>query len=256
MSDQVQHDLHPAIEKSHEVFDTVWKTLPVDQKEAIKELVQAIGQLEDRVGEMLLEAPRFSEPIYEAHTNTHGSLVSPRENGAGVVWEIVARGDTPAEILDRMILVQVYANDRGFIPSDKYVDQRRQERGDSQVSDTVKYGLPPTSPVMTSQPVIQNGQQTMMTQLTKIAAGPLSDRDTTLVYKGMTGKSKHLVNIYLDSGNAALQKLTILGLDPNQPSSLFVKGVTEIPTPGWTCLVGLTEDGKWANKILDITPVK
>ncbi len=96
----------------------------------------------------------------------------------------------------------------------------------------------------------------MMTQLTKIAAGPLSDRDTTLVYKGMTGKSKHLVNIYLDSGVAALQKLTLLGLDPNQPSTLFAKGVTELPTPGWTCLVGLTDDGKWANKILDITPVK
>ena len=200
------------------------------------------------------EPPRFPDSRYVAFTSQHGSLTLPHD-GAGVLWELTTRADSIEETLRQMIVLEKTAISLGFIPADKYIDQRRQER-DTSVNNQAAVSFPHSAPpVVMSQPV-QNGQQTMMTQLTKIAAGPLSDRDTTLVYKGMTGKSKHLVNIYLDSGNAALQKLTILGLDPNQPSSLFVKGVTEIPTPGWTCLVGLTDDGKWANKILDITPVK
>ena len=207
MSAQVQHDLHPAIVKSHEVFDTVWKTLPAEQKEAIKELVQAIGQLEDRVGEMLLEAPRFAEPIYEAHTNTHGSLVSPRENGAGVVWEIIARGDTPTEILDRMIVIQGFAQERGFIPADKYVDQRRQER-----KDTIPFSFDDnkperyldqrqqTPPVVTSQPtgsqapIDTNGHPSTPAQ--SIVAAPMSDKKPDLIWKIRTSKSKFPVPIY------------------------------------------------------------
>ncbi len=224
-------------------------TLSKDKEKAIFLFAEVANEIEALDSKVIdpPDPPRFDQPRYVLFTSQHGSLVLPTGDGAGVLWELTTRADSIEEILRQAITAQKRALGLGFIPVDTYIDQRRQERTDN---------IPQIAPSVVTSQLPTNGQQTMLTQLTKIAAGPLSDRDTTLIYKGMTGKSKHLVNIYLDSGAAALQKLTLLGLDPNQPSSVFVKGVTEIPTPGWTCLVGLTDDGKWANKILDITPVK
>ena len=256
MSDQVQHNLHPAIEKSHQVFDTAWKTLPSEQKEAIKELVQAIGQLESQVLDRMesQDPPRFSEPIYEAHTNTHGSLVSPRENGVGVVWEIIARGDTPGEILDRMILVQVYANDRGFIPSDKYVDQRRQERGDN-----IPQMTPPVVPLqgparlVTSQlsgSIDTNGHPSTPAQ--SIVAAPMSDKKPDLIWKIRTSKSKFPVPIY-----EAIEDVKPALITEGVDLSTFVTSegkLREYQLSGWVAFYEQSEKG-YPSKIVKLVKV-
>jgi len=193
MSDPVQHNLHPAIEKSHAVFDTVWKTLPADQKEAIKGLVQAIGQLEqeqekaDLLLSNPLDPPRFPDSRYVAFTSQHGSLVLPTGDGAGVLWEITVRADSTMELFGQIQAIQQIALKVGFIPADKYIDQRRADRVDSQPT----YQAPP---VVTSQPQSANGHPS--TPALSIVAAPMSDKKPDLIWKIRTSKSKFPVPIY------------------------------------------------------------
>ncbi len=234
-------NLHPAIVKSHEVFDTVWKTLPPEQKEAIKGLVQAIGELGSQVSQFEniddSDPPRFSEPRYVAFTSQHGSLVFPTENGAGIVWELTTRADTIEETLSQMVMAQKTAIGIGFIPADKYVDQRRADRG-------------ATSQVVTSQPgqpTDTNGHPSTPAQ--SIVAAPMSDKKPDLIWKIRTGKSKFPVPIY-EAIEGVKPALMSEGVD----LSTFVTHegkLREYQLSGWLALYEQNEKG-YPSKVVQL----
>lgn len=167
-------------------------TLLAKDKEAglklFSEVASEIEALENKVIDPP-DPPRFYEPRYEANTNQHGSLVLPTEEGAGIVWELTTRADTIEETLRQMIVAQKTAIGLGFIPADKYVDQRRQDRGVPQMSGPVSMSKPTTYTQDT------NGHPSA--PATAIVAAPQSDQKPDLIWKlRIPGKSKYPVPIY------------------------------------------------------------
>ena len=249
-----QSNLHPAIEKSHEVFDTVWKTLPPEQKEAIKGLVQAIGQLETQVLPPIDSQgpPRFPDSRYVAFTSQHGSLVLPTGDGAGVLWEITTRADTVQELFGQLKAAQDVALHIGFLPADRYIDQRRQERTDSQPGyQTLSVATPGSSQrVAMSQPANQNGHPS--TPALSIVAAPMSDKKPDLIWKIRTSKSRFPVPIY-EAIEEVKPAMATEGID----LSTFVTPegkLREYQLSGWVALYEQNENG-YPSKVVKLAKV-
>ena len=250
MSDN-SSELHPAIKASHDVFDPVWKNLPQEQKTAIKELVAAIGQLEDRLSNLIAstiaEPPRFGEARFVIFSRDSGSLILPVREGesAGVPYELTVRADGIEELANSTRLAQSYLlNEAGFKAKDTYLDQRRAERGDiaSQVT-TQKVALP------------QPGGQSQTDNTNGLLTFPATELSATIMkgkpYWGITGgRWQKPVRIWPEvlekAGIAEVNKDTGLAmLDDHQVYDMT----------GWVCHCEVNPEKGWPSKIVKLVKV-
>ena len=210
-------------------------TLLAKNKEAglklFSEVATEIEALDNKVMDPP-DPPRFPDSRYVAFTSQHGSLVLPTGDGAGVLWEITVRADSTMELFGQIQTIQQIALKVGFIPADKYIDQRRADRVDSQPT----YQGPP---VVTSQPQSANGHPS--TPALSIVAAPMSDKKPDLIWKIRTSKSKFPVPIY-EAIEEAKPALATEGVD----LSTFVTPegkLREYQLSGWAAFYEQNEKG-------------